>query len=189
MSSPSRESGAQWHRLSSLTTDGLSGQIGDDTDSGFPARSAQERSAKSATTHDPFLDPKVPSVTSSARSSKYDSSHHLYNLWMWEILSILFSILCMAGIIATLLVYHRRPAPTLPLGLTLNALMSLLVTISKSAMLVSVASCISQLKWQGFRRPQKLTHFDVLDEVSRGPWGAFRFFWKAQILSLLVSVH
>ncbi|KAF2966525.1 hypothetical protein GQX73_g7072 [Xylaria multiplex] len=43
-------------------------------------------------------------------------------------------------------------------------------------MLVPIASCISQLKWYHFSiRERRLTHLELFDSASRGPWGALVF--------------
>jgi hypothetical protein len=140
----------------------------------------RERDAQSTNMNEPFLNSSEHQTKSTRHASEVDSYGHRYSLWTWEILSILFSMLCMAAIVGVLLVYHSRPAPSLPSGLTLNALISLLATFSKAAMLVSVASCISQLKWQWFRHPRKLVDFHILDEASRGPWGSFGLLWATR---------
>ncbi|PQE03105.1 Carboxylic ester hydrolase protein [Rutstroemia sp. NJR-2017a BVV2] len=97
---------------------------------------------------------------------------YLYNWWLWEIISIFVSIIYMACIVVVLLSYHNRPIPSLPAGLTFNALISLLATLSKAAMLVAVASCISQLKWHWFSSTRRMRDFELFDQVSRGPWGS-----------------
>lgn len=147
--------------------------------------SYQERDAQSTNTGDPFLSSNGHSTVSNLHKSQINSSGHLYSLWAWEIISILFSIICMGAIVGVLFTYHSKAVPTLPSGLTLNALISLLATISKAAMLVSVTSCLSQLKWQWFRHPQKLVHFNTLDEASRGPWGSFGLLLKIRRPSLV----
>jgi hypothetical protein len=98
---------------------------------------------------------------------------YLHNWWLWEIISIFVSLICMACIVVVLLSYHNRPIPSLPAGLTFNALVSLLATLSKAAMLVTVASCISQLKWHWFSSTRKMRDFELFDQASRGPWGSF----------------
>lgn len=145
----------------------------------------RERDAQSVHTDDPFLHPGERLVGSGPRGSGVDSSNHPYYSWTWEIISTVLSILCTAAMVGVLVVYQSRPAPTLPSGLTLNALISLLATISKAAMLVSVTSCISQLKWRWFRRPRKLVYFNVIDEASRGPWGSVELLWKTRVPSVV----
>jgi hypothetical protein len=100
--------------------------------------------------------------------------NYLYNWWLWEVASVFISVICMSCIILVLLVYHDKPIPSLPAGLTFNALVSLLATLSKAAMLVTVAACISQLKWHWFGQTRKMRDFELFDQASRGPWGALQ---------------
>jgi Protein of unknown function (DUF3176) len=105
----------------------------------------------------------------------------LNECWLWEVLTIIVSVICMAAIITILLAYHRRPVQSLPSGITLNAIVSFLATVSKAAMLVSVASCISQLKWHWFDQRRRLADFGMFDECSRGPWGSFLFLLRKNL--------
>ncbi|OCL08202.1 hypothetical protein AOQ84DRAFT_278825, partial [Glonium stellatum] len=57
-----------------------------------------------------------------------------------------------------------------PLGITLNAFVSLLAAIAKGSMLVPVTTYISQPKWHWFSRPRNLKDFEIFDDASRGPW-------------------
>ncbi|KAI0164687.1 hypothetical protein GGR57DRAFT_497564 [Xylariaceae sp. FL1272] len=57
-----------------------------------------------------------------------------------------------------------------------NSLISIFSTITKSALMVTVASCLSQLKWVYFDDTiQPLRHFELFEEASRGPWGSAVF--------------
>ncbi|KAK7984597.1 hypothetical protein PG989_011999 [Apiospora arundinis] len=59
------------------------------------------------------------------------------------------------------------------LDLTPNTLISIFTTVGKMALMVPVASCISQLKWSHFiKSPHSLHLLQELDDASRGPWGA-----------------
>jgi hypothetical protein len=113
--------------------------------------------------------------------------------WAFEVGSILSSMVCMSAIIVVLSRYHEQTVPSLPQGFSLNAIVSTLATISKAAMLVSVTSCISQLKWHWFGHRRRLRDMALFDEASRGPWGAFvflcRFFnLRAEMVPSLASV-
>jgi hypothetical protein len=194
MSPSSNLSDGRPYRLNNLSPsegDGIYQKISfssQGTDYALPAKTKarvdvdkRDRDIQSAGTADPFLDPNGnPNPANTRHASELGPSGHIYGLWTWEIISIILSILCMGAIVGILLVFHSRPAPTLPSGITLNALISLLATISKAAMLVSVASCISLLKWQWFSRPRKLIYFNILDEASRGPWGSVDLLWKTR---------
>jgi Protein of unknown function (DUF3176) len=100
--------------------------------------------------------------------------------WLWEILSITTSLICMFGIVVTLKVFENKPLPALPSGITFNALISVLATLSKASTLVAVAACISQLKWQWFGETRKMRDFEIFDQASRGPWGSLQLLAKTR---------
>lgn len=71
------------------------------------------------------------------------------------------------------------PLPHWWLPIQPNSLIAVLTTVAKSSMLVSVASCISQLKWNHFSRySRKLVDLETFDEASRGPWGSATLIWS-----------
>lgn len=108
----------------------------------------------------------------------YSSSGNVIERWLLEIVSWLISAICMAAIIAVLVVLKDQPAARWPfdkMGLTLNAFVSVLSRIAGAALLLPVAEAIGQLKWSWFIRGEskKMWDFEMFDNASRGPWGAF----------------
>ncbi len=86
---------------------------------------------------------------------------------------MIFSICCFGSIIGVLRAFDNHPLPSLPKGITLNAVVSILATGAKSALLAAVASAIGQGKWTWFQsQPRPLEHAQILDEASRGPYGS-----------------
>ena len=115
--------------------------------------------------------------------------------WLWEILSILLSGVCFALTLVLLKIYDQRAPPQFIYGITLNALISILTTFSKSALLVVVAGAISQLKWRWFQNTNGKSVLDtqVFDDASRGPWGsavllATPHTWSLVSMGALVSI-
>jgi hypothetical protein len=82
---------------------------------------------------------------------KYSASPNIVKRWLIEIISWTFSALSMVGIIIVLYHYQRRPLPRWPLGLTLNAYISILAKVSGAALLLPVSEALGQLKWIWFR--------------------------------------
>src|ERR1700744_2807384 len=74
----------------------------------------------------------------------------LLDTWYPEVAFTVFSIGCMGVIVGVLRVYDNHPLPSLPKGITLNAVISILATGAKSALLAAVASAIGQGKWTWF---------------------------------------
>lgn len=100
--------------------------------------------------------------------------------WIWEASSVLTACGCFAGIIAMLVVLQDEPVPDWPSGITVNAILSILVTLMKGSIAVAIAECLSQLKWSWFRKERKLVDLIIFDEASRGPWGASRMLFSVR---------
>ncbi|OJJ85936.1 DUF3176 domain-containing protein [Aspergillus glaucus CBS 516.65] len=98
----------------------------------------------------------------------------ILDTWFWEIVSITFSIACFIAICSVLLSYDQKAMPNFPKGLTLNTIVSILATGSKSALLCMVGTSIGQLKWIWFQGRKKRPVYDLqsFDDASRGPWGS-----------------
>jgi hypothetical protein len=109
---------------------------------------------------------------------RYNSSGNVIERWLLEIVSWLISAICMAAIIAVLVVLKDQPAARWPftrMGLTLNSFVSILSRIAGAALLLPVAEALGQLKWSWFIKgdSKKMWDFEMFDNASRGPWGAF----------------
>ncbi|KAI9711901.1 MAG: hypothetical protein M1812_007055 [Candelaria pacifica] len=99
------------------------------------------------------------------------------NWWLWEIISLVTSVCATSGIVGVLVYFDGHPLPSWPYSITLNALISVLATISKAALLLPISEALSQLKWLWFRAGRKpLSDFDKFEQASRGPWGSARLF-------------
>ncbi|KAJ3578589.1 hypothetical protein NPX13_g1975 [Xylaria arbuscula] len=67
--------------------------------------------------------------------------------WIWELISWLISSVLLAGVILTLSLHQNQPLPEWPFGITINALISFLSSLSTSALIGVVASIIGQGGW------------------------------------------
>ncbi|OCK84484.1 hypothetical protein K432DRAFT_440020 [Lepidopterella palustris CBS 459.81] len=92
--------------------------------------------------------------------------------WWWELFSWFVSFFATGAIVIVLVLYSEQTLPRWPLGITLNAYISVLAALAKAAMILPVAEAIGQLKWIWFRRKSKLMDFFTFDSASRGPWGS-----------------
>lgn len=92
----------------------------------------------------------------------------------------------MSLVIAILAVVDNLPLSKWTLPIQPNSLVAVFTAIGKSAMMVCIVSCLSQLKWHHFSHaPQPLDHLQTLDEASRGPWGAFVLLFKLKRRALV----
>ena len=73
-----------------------------------------------------------------------------------------------------------RPLSYWKLPLQPNSLIAVFSTVAKSALLVPVTECISQLKWIHFEKRHPLSQMQVYDDASRGPWGSVVFLRKVK---------
>ncbi|KAE8349942.1 hypothetical protein BDV28DRAFT_151407 [Aspergillus coremiiformis] len=105
--------------------------------------------------------------------------------WFWEVFSVVFSVLCFITIFVILLVYNQRPSPMLPHGLTLNTIVSVLATGTKSSMIFVTSAAIGQLKWIWFRKQNRLDQMQSFDNASRGPLGSITILFQHKACSLV----
>lgn len=93
--------------------------------------------------------------------------------WLLEIISWIFSAICMAIILSVLLHYNGRALPAWKLGLTLNSFISILSGFAKASLLLPTAEALGQLKWNWFsKKPRQMMDFEIIDGASRGPLGS-----------------
>ena len=107
----------------------------------------------------PVTTPEIQRFSSSQRSPAsgdekgvrpQSDARHLIRHWRWEIATFALGTGAFVSIVALLVRYHEKPAPRLPLGsvnIQLTAVIAALTQVAQSALLVSIASCIAQLKW------------------------------------------
>ncbi|KAF2673190.1 hypothetical protein BT63DRAFT_410226 [Microthyrium microscopicum] len=104
--------------------------------------------------------------------------------WAFEILSWLFSAICVVIIISVSLKYDGKPVPQWA-GLSFNGLLSTLSAFFKSALLLPTAEALGQLKWDWFNnKPKAMIDFEVLDKASRGAWGSFMLISRSKGVNL-----
>ncbi|KAJ5202284.1 hypothetical protein N7449_004363 [Penicillium cf. viridicatum] len=92
--------------------------------------------------------------------------------WAWEIGSVTLAVVGLVLLVAFLITINNAPYATGQYTVSPNTIVSIIITIIKAALLVSVSSCLGQLKWNLFQNPAPLYHIQVIDQASRGPWGS-----------------
>lgn len=128
-------------------------------------------------------------AAAAATSSRLRSRYFGLGWWTLEILALVLSIASFIAIVIILRIYNGRAVLELrlPTGLTLNAIIAALATVSRAALMVPVASSLMQELWLFFAKEaekttcsSRLCHLDVFDSASRGTSGS---------LMLLVRLH
>lgn len=70
-----------------------------------------------------------------------------------------------------------------------NSLVSICVTVGKSALLLPIASCIGQAKWIQFRQGfNPLIKLQEYDEAGRGPWGSLQLLFSIRKSDWIASL-
>lgn len=93
--------------------------------------------------------------------------------WLWEILAVLLSLSTFSALVIVLIVYDGRAVPQLARSISLNTLISMLATLSKTSLIFSISATLSQFKWLLFSgRARQLKDLQLYDDASRGPLGS-----------------
>jgi len=139
---------------------------------------------------------EVPPHTSSLldgdfhRDSNYKSKIRWILFWKWELLAGVLSICAMIAVIGLLSAIENRPLTSWRFFLQPNTLLSILATVTNSALLFLVAECIGQSKWLYFQlRPQRLSNYETFDRATRGPLGALGLMWmlKGRVMTATIG--
>lgn len=121
------------------------------------------------------------SRTSSVKSSIQPTKRRqplFKHRWLWEICSAFFSIACITAVLVILIETDDTSLSAWKFPIALNALVSTFLTLSKTALMVPVAACISQLKWIHFEKANRVNELEVFEEASRGPWGSMELLFR-----------
>ena len=105
------------------------------------------------------------------------------NWWMGELLIIFWSFVVFSVLIFLLFQYDGHSLSTLPHNVPLNFVVSTLATVSKSSLLLVVASALGQFKWLWvISKQRRLQDLQDFDEASRGPLGAAKLLASKKFL-------
>ncbi|KAF2099841.1 hypothetical protein NA57DRAFT_75345 [Rhizodiscina lignyota] len=99
-------------------------------------------------------------------------------VWGWELFTWTLGTAALFAIIAILKVFDGKPTAQWRFVIELTTVVSILTQVVTPALLVSVQSCLGQLKWVWFQRDRPLDELEVFDEASRGPEGSVKLLWK-----------
>ena len=108
---------------------------------------------------------------------RYSASGNILKRWLLEILSWLFSAICMAAVVGVLIYLQGDSLSRWTIQekthLTLNAYISILSKMAGAALILPVSEALGQLKWSWFLEHSKqMWDFEIFDNASRGPWGS-----------------
>lgn len=109
----------------------------------------------------------------------------LYKLWLFEAAALFLSYVFFAGAAAVLHHWDGRFTSEWSIHpFTLPGILTLLATLMKALMLVTIVACIGQLKWQHFskKNPRPVIDMESIDSVGRGVTDAAGFLVKFEFM-------
>ena len=115
------------------------------------------------------------------QSSKPQSPPVVYNSllsWGFELLTWLLGTSAVLAIIALAAFFNNRSIHDWHFYFQITTVFSALSQVAQSALLVSLSSCIGQLKWVWYQRQHPLADLEDFDDAGRGPWGSLQLLWK-----------
>ena len=140
--------------------------------------SSPSSEARSEENHKGQSDGRSPSTREqiTPKTSFYDKFFR--NHWAGEIIAWVLAAACLVIILTIVLVFKDADINTWKSKITINALVNFVSQIAQTALLVPVASSISQLPWIWFRRPRPLRDVNSFNNASRQPLDALKLLWK-----------
>lgn len=148
--------------------------------------------------HSRRLHSKLNYTASSCRLRFWKSRQLLASLcqnwWLVELLSWCLGAICIFGIAILLAAWNGRPLPDrLPLGIKLNAYVSVLSAIAKLALAVCLEEALATQKYLWYASPsveRPLLDFERFELAARRPVGAVSLIWhfKAKYVWPLVLI-
>ena len=94
--------------------------------------------------------------------------------WLSELLAWLASALTLIAIAIILGAYNEKPKPTLRGGITLNALIAVLLKIGTSCMIVPLSAALGQWKWNRVGEERSLGEFSLISDAGQSPWASIK---------------
>ncbi|KAK8040354.1 hypothetical protein PG991_000142 [Apiospora marii] len=110
----------------------------------------------------------------------YKMCCHLWHIlqdywWLWELATMSVSFASMAAVVVTLAVEDGKSLDDWSLPVQPNSLISIFITLSKSAMMTCITGAIAQSMWVQFeQRTTPLMRVEEIQEAGRGPWGSIK---------------
>jgi Protein of unknown function (DUF3176) len=108
--------------------------------------------------------------------------------WWLESISCFLVVGTLAAIVGVVFSHQNQPLPHWKLSLSINALVSIFLTIMKSAMGLVLAQGLAHLKWTWFDNERPLQDLETYDKASHGPLGAAMLLLTVRNRHLITSI-
>jgi hypothetical protein len=131
-----------------------------------------------------------PEVARSRATPKHTfTSKSVFSLddnWILEIVCIFLGVLLIIALCLVLWHYDGKEAPqfgdAFGTSLTLNTVVSIIVTGARVSLLLPAAECVGQLKWTWLAKKYRpLNDVSIFDKASRGIFGGFGLLWRTKL--------
>ncbi|KAI4642984.1 hypothetical protein J4E93_007053 [Alternaria ventricosa] len=143
-------------------------------------RTTPPPSYRASTQHKPSLD---LSQRFEKKLAEYNASQNILKRWLFEIVSLTISAICMGSIIGICIYTKDQPLSDWPLASTAQNVLS---KIASAALILPISEAIGQLKWAWFHgtKSKDMIDFEIFDKASRGAWGSFLLLFRTKGRSL-----
>lgn len=121
----------------------------------------------------------VVETTGHARESPRHA-HYMQNWWA-ETAATGLTLVAIVAIVVTLYLHEGKPLPQWPYSISINALISIYVTVMTAAIALVIAERLGQLKWTWFRRVRPLEDMTRFDSATRGQLGALQLLSRLRL--------
>jgi hypothetical protein len=108
-----------------------------------------------------------------AQSHPKQWSFNLKN-WLWELATWVLGTAAFVVIVVLLITYKDKRFDSWHSDIQITTIIAALSQLAQSALLVSLAACLGQLKWTWLRDERSANDLQLFDEASRGPYGSLR---------------
>jgi hypothetical protein len=128
-----------------------------------------------------------------AAKRKRKPSSLLKDWWTLELTAVALGDVAFAIIVILLAHYANRPLSTTGFGITLNALLSILASISEYSSMFAVPEALCQWRWMRFNNEKSheghpLKDLAAFDEASKGSPGAVKLIPFMKMRNLLITL-
>jgi hypothetical protein len=117
------------------------------------------------------------------------------HVWRFEILACMVSLGSFLALIATAAAFSDRPLADWSLQfISINGVVAGLTVLVKGSLIVLITQSIGQAKWAWFSKQSTdgngrvLSDLEMIDEVSRGPWGSAIWLFRHPLEINIVTI-
>lgn len=137
---------------------------------------AGARSFADSESHRSVSGDRKPSSTPHQHGTRNHVKRWGYSLrnWSWELTTWVLGTAAFVVIVVLLITFEGKRFDEWHSDIQITTIIAALSQLAQSALLVSLAACLGQLKWTWLRDERSAQDLQLFDEASRGPYGSLR---------------